>query len=144
MNALEPQQIWWTAEDIAAAGLPDMPGSTRGVNLLATRPCLAGNRGLRSAQSWPGWRLAIPLVGFANGLRNVSCSKMPQRLTMGTLDRGTVWANFEGLTDAAKSKATERLKAIQMAEAFVFCRINTSHCDGDSRPVVRRQRPHTL
>ena len=34
---ITPSQEWWTAEEIAAAALPDMPASKRGVNMLADR-----------------------------------------------------------------------------------------------------------
>lgn len=32
--------------------------------------------------------------------------------------RGTAWAEFEGLPDAAKQKAADRVRALQMAEAL--------------------------
>ena len=37
MSALEPTQIWWTADELSEAGLPDLPGSKRGINSIADR-----------------------------------------------------------------------------------------------------------
>ena len=35
--SLAPTQSWWTAAEIAAAGLADMPATRQGVDLLAKR-----------------------------------------------------------------------------------------------------------
>lgn len=37
MSALAPAQIWWTAAEIAEAGLPDLPATKRRVNAMAER-----------------------------------------------------------------------------------------------------------
>ena len=34
---LTPAQEWWTPEQIAESGLPDLPATKRGVNALADR-----------------------------------------------------------------------------------------------------------
>jgi putative transposase len=117
MNALEPRQIWWTAEDIVAAGLPEMPGSKRGINLLAARlswreipGCAQRKRG--RGGGWQYHWSVLPQSAQHKLLKDAS--ETPAE----THDRGTAWANYDGLTEAAKQKAANRLKAIQTAEAL--------------------------
>ena len=37
MIGAQPAQIWWTADEIAAAALPEMPTTKRSINRLADR-----------------------------------------------------------------------------------------------------------
>ena len=37
MTLLTPSQEWWTAEELASAGLPDLPASRQGVEALIKR-----------------------------------------------------------------------------------------------------------
>ena len=60
---LAPTQIWWTAEEIAAAALPDMPATRQGVHGLIKRsdwrstPALARRRAGKGGGWEYSWQL---------------------------------------------------------------------------------------
>lgn len=43
MNRLTPDQEWWTAEELAASGLPDLPQTKRDVNLRVVQKASPGH-----------------------------------------------------------------------------------------------------
>ncbi|PCH67053.1 MAG: transposase, partial [Rhodobacteraceae bacterium] len=117
MTASQPKQIWWTPDELAAAGLPEMPGSRRGINLLADR--LGWRETPGCAQRKPGrgggWQYhwsVLPLAAQRKLLADAADAPDAHA------DRGTAWAEFDGLPNAAKAKAAERLKSLQVAETL--------------------------
>lgn len=114
---LTPDHEWWTAEEIAAAGLPDLPGSKRGVNDLATRndwrstPAFARRR----AGKGGGWEYSWQL--FPQRARRkllLDAAPLPDARPA----RDEAWAWFESLPATVQGKARERLHIIQAVEAM--------------------------
>lgn len=108
-----PDQLWWTAEELAASGLPEMPGTKQGVNRLAK-----------------GWRVQPDCVrrkaGRGGGFQ-YHWSVLPDRTRAALLTadapvadakpgRADAWAAYDSLPDSAKMTAQERLAIIQNVE----------------------------
>lgn len=117
MAALEPRQIWWTPDEMAAARLPEMPGSKQGINLLADRlgwrevPGCAQRKSGRGG----GWQYhwsVLPMAAQRKLLKDAVETIDEHH------DRGTAWADYDGLPDSAKAKAADRLKALMIAESL--------------------------
>ena len=119
MTRIAPDQEWWTAEEIAASGLPDLPASKRGVNTLAERqnwradPVFARRRQGRGGGWEYSWKL-FPLAAQTRLLKQAD----PARPEEGLGDRDEAWRWFEELPEAAKTKARERLEVIRKVEAL--------------------------
>lgn len=117
MSRTEPRKTWWTAEEIADAGLPDMPATKRAVNSMAERcgwrsdPFHVRRRTGRGGGWEYHWKL-LPLAAQRKLLAEVSTPATP------VLERGAAWAAFEGLSDTAKELARRRLAALQEVEAL--------------------------
>lgn len=119
---LTPTQEWWTAEEIAAEGLPDLPASKRGVNLLADRLLWRGNPVLarRRDGKGGGWEYSWQL--FPDRARRkllqaaASVAAMPEAPARQSRDEAWTW--YEGLPQDVKSKAESRLRIIQQVEAM--------------------------
>lgn len=112
-----PTQEWWTAEEIAAAALPDLPGTKRGVNVLADRADWRGQAGMarRRAGRGGGWEYSWRLFP-ARAKRKLladAAAAVP-----GQPGRDEAWAWFEGLPGAVQDKARARLRIVQEAEAL--------------------------
>lgn len=118
MTRLSPDQEWWTAEEIAAAALPDMPGTKRGVNLHIDandwRSQAAFAR--RRAGKGGGWEYSWRLFP-ARARRKLLSDVAPPRAA-GPRSRDEVWAWYEKLPASVQQKAQERLKVIQEVEAL--------------------------
>lgn len=118
MTRLAPDQEWWTAEEIAAAALPDMPGTKRGVNLHIDandwRSQAAFAR--RRAGKGGGWEYSWRL--FPARARRKLLSDVAPRRAAGPRSRDEVWAWYEKLPASVQQKAQERLKVIQEVEAL--------------------------
>ncbi|WP_054006418.1 transposase domain-containing protein [Cypionkella psychrotolerans] len=119
-RALTPSQEWWTAEEIAAAGLPDLPASKRGLNLLADRqnwradPAHARRRDGRGGGWEYSWQL-LPERARRRLLTEASVAvAAPVPAKMG---RDEAWAWYEKLPQSVKAKAEARLKIISTVEA---------------------------
>ena len=116
MRRAEPSQTWWTAEEIAAAGLPDMPTTKRRINAMAERqswradPVHARRRKGRGG----GWEYHWTLFPL-NARRKLLAEDAP---VSETFDRGAAWAQFEQLTDRAKDIARKRLVILQEVETL--------------------------
>lgn len=117
-----PDRIWWTAEELAAAELPDMPGTKRGVNMIVERFNWRGQAGLarRRAGRGGGWeyhwtlfpaRAQRALVTRATAARVEVAPPAP-------VDRDAAWAAYERASTDAKDRAKLRLAAIQAVEAL--------------------------
>lgn len=115
---LTPAQAWWTAEEIAAAGLPDMPTSKRGVNVLAERLDWRGNAELARRRDGKGggweysWRL-FPMRAQRKLLAEVTPAPAKP-----AVDRDEIWSWYEALPQDVKDKAAARLAIIKQVEAL--------------------------
>ena len=116
-------RLWWTPEDLAASGLPGIPGNKRGVNRLADRsgwrddPALFRRQGGRGG-GWEYHRDALPAEARAAlaGQENVpSVRPKPAAEPVG---RDAAWAAFEAAPESARAEAQRRLDALQAAEAL--------------------------
>ena len=102
---LTPEQEWWTAEEIAEAGLPDLPGTKRNVNAHADRmgwrcnPALARRRSGRGG----GWEYSWQLFPSRAQRKLLQAVLAPRALVRP--ERGEVWDWYEGLPQAVKGKA---------------------------------------
>ncbi len=117
MSVVEPKQIWWTAEELANSGLPELPGSKRGVNSLAERFGWRAIKGCakRKVGRGGGWIYhwsVLPLAARRKLL--VDASETPDERP----DRGCAWAAFDSLPETAKTKAKTRLAALQMVDGL--------------------------
>ncbi len=129
MTRLEPDKLWWTPDELAAARLPDMPGSKRGINMLAERlhwrntPGCARKRPGRGG-GWEYYWSALPMAARRKLLADADEEPAETR------DRGTAWSEFDALPEAAKQKARTRLIALQLAEQLY--RSGCTHLDAMS------------
>jgi len=120
MKSATPAREWWTAEALAAAGLPDVPTTKRNVNAMAARldwmahPTYARRRAGRGGGWEYHWKL-LPVRAQAALLKAASAphhAPAPQRA------RGEVWSWYDGLPETVKAQAAARLAVIQKVEAL--------------------------
>lgn len=118
MSRSAPHQEWWTADQLAASGLPDVPGTKRAVNMLAERqgwqaqPGFARRRQGRGGGWEYSWKL-LPIRAQAALLREAAPSAPSKPLRM---ERDEAWAWYDGLPDKVKAEALVRLRIIQRVE----------------------------
>ncbi|MDT8856460.1 transposase domain-containing protein [Paracoccaceae bacterium Fryx2] len=116
--AHRPSQEWWTTEEIAASGLPDLPQSRQGVEQVIKRNSWRAQPGLARRRSGRGggweysWKL-FPTRAQKKLLQAVAVSVAPARP-----ERSDAWAWFDGLPDSVKAQAKARLLIIQKVEAL--------------------------
>lgn len=114
-----PAQVWWTADEIAAAALPDMPRTRQGVDAVIKREGWRAQPGLARRRQGRGggweyhWRL-LPVRAQAALLKAARPAEPPKT----HMDRGEAWAWFEGLPEAVKAEARRRLAVLQQVEAL--------------------------
>jgi len=119
MRRAEPEKTWWTADEIATGGLPDLPASKRAVNKMVERlgwqadPVHARRRAGRGGGWEYHWRLfpsraQASLLKAAGAVATLSARQ----------DRGEAWAWFDGLPEAVKEQARQRLMMVQRVEAL--------------------------
>lgn len=113
-----PAQLWWTADEIAAASLPDLPATKRGVNVLADRLGWRGNSELarRREGKGGGWEYSWRLFP-ARAQRKLLAAAAPVE-TKPAMDRDEAWRWFDALPDEVKDKARARLQILQQIEAL--------------------------
>lgn len=117
-HALIPSQEWWTAEEIAASGLPDVPQSRQGVEALAKRSKWRAQTAMARRRSGRGggweysWKL-FPSRAQRKLLQAVVAPAKPE-----LPERGEAWAWFEALPESVQAKARARLVVIQKVEAL--------------------------
>lgn len=111
----EPEQLWWTADELASSRLPDLPGTPQGVTLMAKEN---------------GWRVTPNCVRRRSGRGGgfeYHWSVLPFRAKKALLltsapaprskpDRGAAWATYEALPARVKARAEERLRIIHIVE----------------------------
>lgn len=120
MSRLVPDQEWWTAEELAASGLPGLPSTKRRVNAMIERlgwrdhPQLSRRRVGRGG----GWEFSWQLLPSDAQSRLLRAAAPPPVAT--SQDRGEVWAWFDGLPEGVKARARQRLAIIQRVEALEY------------------------
>ncbi|MDJ0826978.1 MAG: transposase domain-containing protein [Rhodobacter sp.] len=120
---VEPAKTWWTAQEIAHAGLPDMPGTKRGVNDLAKRLNwqldLAHAR--RREGRGGGWEyswMLFPLTARKRILAEARSGNEDPDPRRQRRSREDAWSWFERLPDKIKRRAQNRLAVIETVVAL--------------------------
>ncbi|GHC22494.1 transposase [Gemmobacter nanjingensis] len=114
-----PIKEWWTAKEIADAGLPDMPQTQQGTDSLAKKqdwrghPQFARRREGRGGGWEYHWRL-FP----ARAQRVLIERANPPEAPKPRQDREEVWAWFDALPESVKDKAKRSLRIVQEVEAL--------------------------
>lgn len=114
-----PAREWWTSQDLADAGLPDLPDTRQGVEAVAkardwrAHPEFARKRSARGGGWEYSWRL-LP----ARAQQRLIGEVMDQPARTDRMGRDEAWAWFEGLKAAARTKAMDRLLILQKVEAL--------------------------
>lgn len=123
MNLMtHPYRTWWTAAEIAEAGLPHMPGTQRGVSILAERESWRKAEGSarRRAGAGGGWEYHFSLFPRRAQAAIAARALVPGKTeTPPPRDRTAVWAEFEALPEAARATARTRLAAVEAVEVLV-------------------------
>ena len=115
---LTPAQIWWSAEQIAVSGLPDVPSTQRGVRAFAERndwqsqPALARRRSGKGG----GWEYSWKLFPSAAQRKLLQGAAAPAQAARP--ERDEVWVWYEALPQTVKNKAQARLLILQKVEAL--------------------------
>lgn len=118
---LAPKREWWSAEQIAEACLPGLPGTARGVNAFALRENWRATPGAIMRKTGRGggmlyhWSI-LPLNARLK-LLEFEAQRSKDRPSENR-DRGQVWADFETLSQKAKDIAADRLDALNKVEAL--------------------------
>ncbi|WP_370269203.1 transposase domain-containing protein [Nioella sp.] len=120
MTHLAPAKLWWTANDLADAMLPDVPTTQQSVERWIKRVNLRANAGVarRRTGRGGGWEYhwsALPLAA-----RKALLAEVATPVGAGAVSRGQAWEWFEGLPEAVQAKARQRLGCVQSVEALEF------------------------
>lgn len=120
---LTPAQEWWTAEELASAGLPDLPASKRGVNALADRLHWREepNHARRRAGKGGGWEYSWRLLPDRAKRKLLQAAAQAADIPVAPAarqGRDEAWTWFEKLPGTVKAKAQMRLSLIQQVEAL--------------------------
>lgn len=114
---ITPHQEWWTAAEIAASGLPDLPTTKRRVNAHADRMKWQGNPQYARPRigSGGGWTYHWKLfpVRAQRALLKSATPVSPEGDGMGTSE---AWVWFDGLPEKVQATARARLRIIQLVE----------------------------
>ena len=113
MTRIVPAQEWWTADELADSGLPDLPTTKRRINALADRedwrahPEFTRRRAGRGGGWEYHWRL-FPLRAQKALLKQADAAPAaPERP-----ERAVAWAWFDGLPESTKDKARRSLRIL--------------------------------
>lgn len=115
MSEEAPEQQWWSAAELAEAGLPDLPGTKRKVNEMARCEGWARQDGKARRRKGAGggieyhWSI-LPLRA------RLQLSAAPSAALAAKVDRDEAWARYEAAGDTARKGAAERLAAITEVE----------------------------
>lgn len=115
---LTPAQEWWTTDQIAKAGMPDLPSTQRGVAALADRLQWRSNPELarRREGKGGGWEYSWRL--FPDRARSkLLMAIAPKAAPDARMPREAAWTWFDALPQSVKAKAEARLKIIATVEA---------------------------
>lgn len=118
----EPDQIWWSAAELAEAGLPDVPNTKRGVNLMAKRDgwdLLKGKMRRRKAVGAGieyHWTVLPLRARMALSRQAGEPEPSPEKVASSPTD---AWAVYAQVKDNAKAEAQRRFKALKSVDALV-------------------------
>ncbi|MGK7661139.1 MULTISPECIES: transposase domain-containing protein [unclassified Marinovum] len=113
-----PDRVWWTAEQIAAAELVDMPSTPRRINALAARfnwRAVPGKARRRKGKGG-GWEYHYTLFPMRAQQALLAAVKDPK--VPAALSRGEAWDWFEALPEKSQNAARMRLAIIQKVDAL--------------------------
>lgn len=115
---IEPARTWWTVDQLAEAGLPDVPRTARGVAMKADGEGWRSRAGLarRREGRGGGWEYHWTLLPLRARTKLLADAALPAPEK--PVDRDAQWAWFEGLPDAVKDKARARLAVLAQVEAL--------------------------
>ena len=115
---LTPAQIWWTTDQIAASGLPDLPGTQRGVAALVERLNWRSDATFarRRVGKGGGWEYSWKL--FPNSAQRKLLQGAAAPAQAARPERDEVWVWYEALPQTVKNKAQARLLILQKVEAL--------------------------
>ena len=118
MNSPTPSQTWWTAEEIAAAALPDLPATRQGVEAVIKRCDWRGNPDLarRRAGKGGGWEYSWRL--FPSHAQRKLLASAAAPVAKPAFDRDTAWAWFDSLPEDVRAKARAHLAILDRVEAL--------------------------
>lgn len=120
---LTPSQEWWTAEELASAGLPDLPASRQGVEAAIKRLQWRAdpNHARRRAGKGGGWEYSwrlLPDRAKRKLLQAAAAVAEAHKAPAARQGRDEAWSWYEKLPGAVKAKAETRLSLIQQVEAL--------------------------
>lgn len=118
MRDVTPNRQWWSPDEIAASGLPDLPATKRGVNLLAERlqwRASAEFARRRSGQGG-GWEYSWRLFPARAQRKLLQAAMAPRTSTRP--ERDDAWRWYEALPEPVKSRAMTRLLIVQKIEVL--------------------------
>lgn len=118
MPEVQPHQIWWSADEIAAAGLPDLPTTKRRVNSMAERLNwrLQVKHARRRLGRGGGWEYHWTLFPSRAQAALLAVSAPRREEKSDRIGRSEAWSWFEALPDKTKAEARRRLDIIQAVE----------------------------
>lgn len=114
----EPRHIWWSADEIATAALPDMPSVKRRVNEFVNRCEWRGHPEFarRRAGRGGGWEYHYALFPLAAQRKLLAETAAPVEDVKRS--RADAWSQFDQLKDKVKDKARARLEILRSLEAM--------------------------
>jgi hypothetical protein len=112
---LKPEQEWWSAADIAAARLPGLPGSVRGINAYAEREGWTNNLAALKRKPGRGGGLMFHWSLLPHEAR-LKVLKMGIEAPVERPDRTAAWLAYEQLPEKHKAEARRRLDALRKVE----------------------------
>ncbi|MEM9968466.1 MAG: transposase domain-containing protein [Pseudomonadota bacterium] len=115
---VQPEKLWWTADELAAAKLPDLPGSKRGINYKAETFGWQQIPGCarRKAGRGGGWQYHWSVLPSAAQKALLSAKQAAPNAPMG---RDLAWDQYAQLSQKAKDIAKARLEGLQHLELLV-------------------------
>ncbi len=112
---LKPTQEWWSAAEIAAARLPGLPGSVRGINAYAEREGWTNNVAALKRKQGRGGGLLFHWSLLPRDAR-LKVLKMGIDAPVERPDRTAAWLAYERLPEKSKAEARRRLDALHKVE----------------------------
>ncbi|MEM7269655.1 MAG: transposase domain-containing protein [Pseudomonadota bacterium] len=114
MSDLIPHKLWWSAEEIAEAALPDMPSSKRGVLKLAQRQNWRSREGCVRRRKVRGGGFEFHSSLFPPRARDrLAAQAISAAPSEGERKLAEGWAAFEALSAKAKEKARHRAAILE-------------------------------
>ena len=118
----EPDQLWWSAAELAASGLPDVPNTKRGVNLMAKRDGWDTVKGKVRRRKAVGagleyhWSLLPMRARLKLSKQAGEPAPSPEKTPISSAD---AWSVYAQVKDNAKQEAQRRFKALRSVDALV-------------------------